>query len=67
LSLRQTMIEITQDEFESNFDSYMDRVEKNQELFLVRLPDGRGVVMAPVDEETFDNVTEKNYVPEITD
>jgi PHD/YefM family antitoxin component YafN of YafNO toxin-antitoxin module len=61
------MIEITQDEFESNFDSYMDRVEKNQELFLVRLPDGRGVVMAPVDEETFDNVTEKNYVPEITD
>jgi PHD/YefM family antitoxin component YafN of YafNO toxin-antitoxin module len=61
------MTEITQDEFESNFDAYMDRVEKNQELFLVRLPDGRGVVMAPVDEETFDTFTEKNYVPEITD
>jgi PHD/YefM family antitoxin component YafN of YafNO toxin-antitoxin module len=64
------MIEITQDEFESNFDAYMDRVEQNQEMFLIRLPDGRGVVMAPVDKETkevFDNVIQKNYVPEITD
>jgi PHD/YefM family antitoxin component YafN of YafNO toxin-antitoxin module len=64
------MIEISQDEFESNFDAYMDRVEQNQEMFLIRLPDGRGVVMAPVDKETkevFDNVIQKNYVPEITD
>lgn len=53
------MIEISQDEFESNFDAYMDRVEQNQEIFLIRLPDGRGVVMAPVDNETkevFDHV-----------
>ncbi len=64
------MIEISQDEFESNFDAYMDRVEQHKEMFLIRLPDGRGVVMAPVDEETkevFDNVIQKNYVPEITD
>jgi hypothetical protein len=64
------MIELTQEEFESNFDAYMDRVENNKEVFLIRLPDGRGVVMAPVDDETkevFDNVIEKNYVPEITD
>lgn len=64
------MIEITQEEFESNFDAYMNRVEKDQEIFLIRLPDGRGVAMAPVDKETkeiFDNVIEKNYVPEITD
>jgi hypothetical protein len=64
------MIELTQKEFEDNFDAYMDRVENNKEVFLIRLPDGRGVVMAPVDEETkevFDNVIEKNYVPEITD
>lgn len=64
------MIEITQNEFESNFDAYMDRVEQNHEMFLIRLPDGRGVVMAPVDEETkevFDDVIEKNYGPEITD
>ncbi len=44
------MIEITQDEFESNFDAYMDRVENNKELFLIRLPDGRGVVMTPAEE-----------------
>jgi PHD/YefM family antitoxin component YafN of YafNO toxin-antitoxin module len=64
------MIEITQDEFESNFDAYMDRVEQNKEMFLIRLPDGRGVVMAPVEDETkevFDQVIQKNYVPEITD
>jgi hypothetical protein len=64
------MIELTQKEFEDNFDAYMDRVENNKEVFLIRLPDGRGVVMAPVDDETkevFDNVIEKNYVPEITD
>ncbi len=64
------MIELTQKEFEDNFDAYMDRVENNKEVFLIRLPDGRGVVMAPVDDETkevFDNVIQKNYVPEITD
>ena len=64
------MIEITQQEFEDNFDSYMDRVEKNKELFLIRLPDGKGVVMTPVGDDIkhlFDEVIEKNYDPEITD
>ena len=64
------MIEITQQEFEDNFDSYMDRVEKNQELFLIRLPDGKGVVITPVADDMkdlFDEVVNKNYVPEITD
>ena len=64
------MIEITQQEFEDNFDSYMDRVEKNQELFLIRLPDGKGVVMTPVADEMkdlFDDVVDKNYAPELTD
>lgn len=55
------MIEITQEEFESNFDAYMDRVEENQEVFLIRLPDGRGVVMAPVDNKT------KNFFEDTTD
>ena len=36
------MIEITQEEFESDMDSYMDRIEEG-ELFLIRLPDGRAV------------------------
>ena len=44
------MIEITQDEFEKNFDSYMDRVENDKELFLIRMPDGRATVMMPADE-----------------
>ena len=57
------MIELTQKEFEDNFDAYMDRVENNKEVFLIRLPDGRGVVMAPVE----DNLIDENYVPEITD
>jgi hypothetical protein len=64
------MIEITQQEFEDNFDSYMNRVEKNKELFLIRLPDGKGVIMTPIDDDIkhlFTNVIEKNYVPEITD
>lgn len=45
------MIEITQEEFEENFEAYMDRIEKNNEEFLVRLPDGRAVAAVPVDEE----------------
>lgn len=64
------MTEITQQEFEDNFDSYMERVEKNQELFLIRLPDGKGVVMTPIDDDIkhlFDPRIEKNYVTEITD
>jgi PHD/YefM family antitoxin component YafN of YafNO toxin-antitoxin module len=44
------MIEITQDEFEKNFDAYMDRVENDKELFLIRMPDGRATVMMPADE-----------------
>jgi len=44
------MIEITQDEFEKNFDAYMDQVENNKELFLIRMPDGRATVMMPADE-----------------
>lgn len=58
------MIEITQDEFENNYDSYMDKVEQNKETFLVRLPDGRGVVLTPVEDDMknlFNTVIKKNY------
>ena len=44
------MTEITEQEFEKNFDAYMDRIEKGEE-FLIRLPDGRAVAAVPVDEE----------------
>jgi len=54
------MIEITQKEFEENFDSYMDRVEKNKEEFLIRTPDGKGFAMIP--QENFIDPT--NYETE---
>jgi PHD/YefM family antitoxin component YafN of YafNO toxin-antitoxin module len=43
------MTEITQEEFESNIDSYMDKVEKDKEYFLIRTPEGKGFVIAPTD------------------
>ena len=45
------MIEITLEEFEKNFDAYMDRIEQNREEFLVRKSDGTAVVAVPVTEE----------------
>jgi PHD/YefM family antitoxin component YafN of YafNO toxin-antitoxin module len=44
------MIEISQSEFEKNYDSYMDRVEKNKEYFLIRTDEGKGFVVAPMDD-----------------
>ena len=43
------MIEVTFEEFEKNFDSYMDRIEAG-ESFLIRQPDGRAVVAVPAGE-----------------
>ena len=45
------MIEVTFEEFEKNFDSYMDRIEQNGEEFLVRKSDGTAVVAVPVTDE----------------
>lgn len=44
------MTEITEAEFEKNFEDIMDRVEAG-EHFLIRLPDGSAVAAVPVDEE----------------
>lgn len=44
------MTEVTEQEFEDNFDKYMDRIEGGEEI-LIRLPDGRAVAAVPVDEE----------------
>jgi len=41
------MIEVTVEEFEKNFDAYLDRIEKNGEEFLIRQPDGKAVVAVP--------------------
>ena len=45
------MVEVTLEEFEKNFDAYMDRIETNKEEFLVRKPDGTAVVAVPVTDE----------------
>ena len=41
------MIEVTVEDFEKNFDAYLDRIEKNGEEFLIRQPDGKAVVAVP--------------------
>ena len=43
------MIEVTVEQFEKDFDSYMDRIEAG-EKFMIRQPDGRAVVAVPAEE-----------------
>lgn len=40
------MVEVTVEEFEKNFDAYLDRIEGGEE-FLIRQPDGKAVVAVP--------------------
>lgn len=49
------MIEVSVVEFEKDFDKYMDRIEAG-ERFIIRQPDGRGVVAVPAtDLEPLEN------------
>ena len=50
------MVEVTVEEFEKNFDAYLDRIEKNGEEFLIRQPDGKAVVAVPAGE--LENIAE---------
>jgi len=43
------MVEVTVEDFEKNFDAYLDRIEGGEE-FLIRQPDGKAVVAVPVGE-----------------
>ena len=45
------MTEITEAEFERNFDDYMERIETNQEEFLIRRAYGSAVVAVPATEQ----------------
>ena len=45
------MVEVTFEEFEKNFDKYMDAIENESAEFLVRKPDGTAVVAVPVTDE----------------
>jgi hypothetical protein len=45
------MKEITQEEFENNFDHYMDLIEKEKTEFIIRLPDGKAVAALPFPDD----------------
>lgn len=64
------MEEITEEEFESNFDFYMEQVEKEKKEFLIRLPDGRAVAMIPALDElkdVWDNIVDKSKLSDDDD
>ena len=56
------MKEVTVQEFEKNFDTYMDRIENGEE-FLIRQPDGRGVVAVPATqlEQALDDIGDDTW------
>ena len=60
---RRSMVEVTVEEFEKNFDEYLDRIEKNGEEFLIRQADGKAVVAMPVGEleDLADEVGEEEW------
>lgn len=47
----EEMREISEEEFQANFDAYMDLIENQGEHFLVRRSDGSAVIAAPITEE----------------
>jgi len=56
------MVEVPFDEFEKDFDAYMDRIEAG-ESFIVRKPDGTAVMAVPAEEykELADQVTDTDW------
>lgn len=47
----EDMMEVSEEEFQANFDEYMEQIESNGTHYLIRRPDGTAVVAAPVTEE----------------
>ena len=45
------MEEVTIEDFESKFDEYMDLIEDRKKTYLIRLPNGRAVVAAPMSDD----------------
>jgi len=45
------MEEVTIEKFESEFDEYMDLIENKKMTYLIRMPDGRAVVAAPMTDD----------------
>ena len=47
----EEMIEVSEEQFQSNFDTYMDQIENHGAHYLIRRSDGTAVVAAPITEE----------------
>ena len=45
------MTEVSEEEFQANFDTYMDQIENHGAYYLIRREDGSAVVAAPITEE----------------
>jgi len=61
--LERTLTEISLEEFEKNFDAYMDRIEQNKEEFLVRKDDGTAVVAMPAEQldQAYSQMTDDDW------
>ena len=47
----EEMTEITEQEFQDQFDDIMKRIEEDREYFLIRREDGSAVIAAPITED----------------
>ena len=45
------MVEVTLEQFEKNFDKYMDAIENEDAEFLIRKSDGTAVVAVPATDD----------------
>lgn len=48
---KSEMTEITEQEFQDQFDDIMKRIEEDREYFLIRREDGSAVIAAPITED----------------
>lgn len=47
----EDMMEVSEEDFQANFDEYMELIESKQEYILVRRADGTAVIAAPITED----------------
>lgn len=47
----EEMTEVSEEQFQANFDTYMDQIENHGAYYLIRREDGSAVVAAPITEE----------------
>lgn len=58
------MEEITLDYFEEHFDEIMNRLETDEEGFLVRTPTGEGIVLVPYKNEIIERMEKQGLIEE---